>query len=287
VDPARAALTGAEDAKHFGDRPGAVRRFVLVLDNTEHVATRSTLAGVVTQLLDAVAELVIVATSRSVLGLAGEHVVMLGPLALPPEDGCPLTEIGAGPAVRMFCDRAAAARPGFGLTKQNAAAVVDVCRLLGGLPSALELAAAQVRALTPEQLLERLNAGLGGSRGGAPDPPERQRSRQVALESSIELLDEAQAQAFAQLSVFGGGWTAEAAQAVLALDSGPGAPAAISGLIDRSLVVADGTGRMAMPAFVRDFAEHLLATRSATEAVQIRARYAKYCTTSAEALGPV
>jgi predicted ATPase len=131
--------------------------------------------------------LTVLATSRSRLGLAGEHVLPVRPLALPPPHAqMTPADLARFPAVGLFVARAQAADPGFDVTEANAVDVAAVCRMLDGLPLALELAAARVRVLSPRQLRERL--GLALLTGGGGDRPARQRTLRDAIAWSHDLL---------------------------------------------------------------------------------------------------
>jgi predicted ATPase len=162
------------------------KRVLLILDNFEQVAGA---APLIAELLAAAPELVVLATSRSVLRINGEHEFPVPPLAVPP------TGTGRDPAglrryaaVRLFLDRADAAAPGFALNRHNAPAVAEICRRLDGLPLAIELAAARIRLLPPRALLARLDQGMSVLAGGPRDLPERQRTLRNTLEWSFNLL---------------------------------------------------------------------------------------------------
>jgi predicted ATPase len=137
-------------AEVFGD--GA---WLLILDNLEQVVQ---VAADLSELLARCPGLAMLATSRTVLGLRGEREYPVPPLPLPPDPGASVAEMAAWPAVALFVDRARAVRPGFALTEGNAAAVAEICRLLEGMPLAIELAAARTRLLDPPALLARLAA---------------------------------------------------------------------------------------------------------------------------------
>jgi DNA-binding SARP family transcriptional activator len=189
----------------------ATRRLLLVLDNFEHLLDA---APLVTELLRASAHAVVVCTSREALQLSAERVFPVGPLALPGED--PAEPCAS---VAMFCDRAEARDPTFALGADSARAVATVCRRLGGLPLALELAAAQLGFLSPQQLVTQLDDTLGLLVGGSRDAPERQRTLRATLEWSNGLLNADERRAFARFAVFAGGATLDAAVAVTQADS--------------------------------------------------------------------
>ncbi len=190
----------------------AGRDLLLIVDNCEHVL--DAVAELLTALLRGCPKLRILATSQSRLGLAGEATWPVPPLVLPPPDVVDTGVVAAAESVRLFCDRAALARPGFGLTAGNVAAVSEICRRLDGIPLAIELAAARVNALTAGQLAARLDDRFrllaGASRSGLP----RHRTLRAAIEWSHDLLSEAEQICFRRLAVFAGGCTLEAAEAV-------------------------------------------------------------------------
>jgi predicted ATPase/DNA-binding CsgD family transcriptional regulator len=213
-------------------------RLLLVLDNLEQVVDAAPQIGA---LLTACPGLTVLATSRVVLRLAGEHDVPVAPLALPPASGTPsIEEVGAAPAVRLFVARAEAASPGFALTAANAAAVAELSRRLDGLPLAIELAAARVPTLPPAALLARLDRTLPLLTGGRRDAPARQRTMQEAIAWSHDLLTGEERSLFRRLAVFAGGFALEAAETVAA-DPG-GEPPVLDGLA--SLVEASLLGRV-------------------------------------------
>ena len=209
-------------AEQLGD--GA---WLLILDNLEQVTGA---ARDLDELLADCPGVVIVATSRTVLGLRAEREYPVPPLPLPRRParepprpgggrtGVPLPELMASPAVALFVDRARAVRPDFALTEGNAAAVVAICRRLEGLPLAIELAAARTRLLDPATLLERLSKSLDALGTGAVDLPERQRTLRATVQWSVGLLDDAERSLLEIMAIFAGGWTIEAAAEVAGLE---------------------------------------------------------------------
>ncbi len=185
---------------------------LLLLDNFEQVAEAAPLlAG----LLAACPRLKVLVASRARLRLTAEHEYRVEPLALP-ETGRAVTvaQVGAAPAVRLFVERARAARPGFDLTEANAAAVAEICLRLDGLPLAIELAAARSRVLSPSALLNRLDPVLPLLTGGPRDAPARLRTMRDAIAWSYDLLTEDERALVRRLAVFDGGFTLEAAEMV-------------------------------------------------------------------------
>ncbi len=249
------------------------RELLLVLDNCEHVVAES--AELADGLLRASPSLRIVATSREALGIAGEAVFPLPSLGLPDQDrSLPLDELSAFEAIRLFADRAAAVLPTFELTASNAPAVAQICRRLDGIPLALELAAARVRTLSVEQIAARLDDRFrllaGGSRAAVP----RHQALRAAVDWSFDLLSEPERATWRRLSVFAGGFTLEAAEAICA---GEGVDEAdvldlLSRLVEKSLVVSEAMvseARFRLLETVRQYArEKLMGSGEAADALR-------------------
>lgn len=248
----------------------AGRRLLLVLDNCEHLLDAA--ARLARALLDRAAGIRLLATSRQPLGLADEHVLRLATLSLP---AAPMVEPAQAldhGAVRLYVERVRLLEPRFALSADNAAAVIETCRRLDGLPLAIELAAARVPALGVLGVLERLDPHLlkllGSSAPGSPHAPARHRTLRAALDWSCGLLDATEQRVLRRLAVFAGGCTLEAAQAVCTDAPGPGPGLhpgqhtglldpgldtgpldawqvldTVAALIDKSLVVAEGDER--------------------------------------------
>src|SRR6516164_7455640 len=187
------------------------RRLLLALDNFEQViGAAPLLAG----LLAVAPGLVVLATSRAVLRLSGEHEFAVPPLPVPPAGVADPGQLRGYASVRLFAARARAAAPGFELTSGNAAAVAEICRRLDGLPLAIELAAARVRLLPPPALLARLDQRFTLLTGGARDLPQRQQTLRNTLEWSFRLLSAGEQALLARLGVFAGSFSLAAAEAV-------------------------------------------------------------------------
>ena len=209
---------------------------LLLLDNFEQVIP----AGIqIADLLTAAPKVKVLITSREPLQIRGEHNYSVPPLALP--DGKqlpPLERLTQYEAVRLFIERAVAAKPDFSATNQNAPAIAEICARLDGLPLAIELAAARIRLLTPQAMLSRLQNRLKLLTGGAKDLPARQQTLRSAIEWSHDLLNPEEQKLFRRLAVFVGGRTLEAIEAVcnaqgdLVLD----VLDAIQSLVDKSLM---------------------------------------------------
>jgi len=232
-------LGNAEPVSRLADSLEARGKTLLVLDNFEQVvaAAPQTLGT----WLERCSELSVLVTSRLPLHLDGEQLVPLEPLAVASTGGLSPGELVQVPAVRLFCDRAQAVLPDFTLDAGNAADVAAVVRELDGLPLAIELAAARVRMLPPKKIRERLGQRFELLRGKRRDVSARQATLRGAIDWSWDLLQPWERAAFAQCSVFAGGFTLEAAEAVLDLDAWPRAPwpeDAIEALVDQSLVRA-------------------------------------------------
>jgi predicted ATPase len=242
------------------------RRSLLLLDNFEQVVDA---AAQVAALLDGCPRLQVLVTSRQVLRLQAEREYPVAPLDVPAEDTAAARVLAQVPAVQLFVQRAQAARPGFELTSENAAVVAELCRRLDGLPLAIELAAAWIRLLSPEALLERIERRLDLLASGGPDLPARQRTLRATLDWSHQLLAPSEQALFARLSVFAGGATLEAIEAVCRDEDGPDLLNGLSSLLDKSLLASSegeavGQPRLQMLQTVRDYARERLAERDET-----------------------
>jgi len=188
------------------------RHLLLVLDNFEQVVEA---APQLTPLLTSCPGLRVLVTSRAALHLSGEHEFPVLPLAVPDLMQLPSPEaLIQQPSVRLFLQRTQAIQPAFTLTSANARAIAEICVRLDGLPLAIELAAARIKLLPPQALLKRLSHRLEVLTGGAQDLPVRQQTLRNTLQWSYELLTEEEQRLFRWLSIFVGGCTLEAAEAV-------------------------------------------------------------------------
>jgi predicted ATPase len=226
-DPALVASTVAQtlDVREAGGQPVIEslseylrdKEMLLVLDNFEQVVEA---APLITGLLEGAPKLKILVTSRMPLRVSGERELSVPPLELPEQSHLPpLDQLSQYEAVALFIARAAAVKPDFAITNENAPAVAEICYRLDGLPLAIELAAARVKILSPEMVLARLDSRLKFLTGGARDLPARQQTLRGTIDWSYGLLDEAEKRLFSRLAVFVGGCTLEAAEAVCG-DSG-------------------------------------------------------------------
>ncbi len=257
------------------------QRMLLVLDNLEQVTEA---ASTVARLLTESPRLTILATSREALRIRVEQVYPVPPLGLPPDGREVSTDaIGQFEAVQLFVDRARVVRPDFALTDDNAAAVVEICRRLDGLPLAIELAAAHLRLLSPEVLRDRLGNRLGLLRNGPRDLPERQQTLRATMDWSYGLLRPDEQLLFELLAVFAES-SIVAVEAVIA-ELGPLDGIAVdvldglAGLVEKSLVrmieAPGGEPRLAMLETVREFATDRLEARPGI-AVRARRGHATY-----------
>ena len=244
---------------------------LLFLDNCEHLA--DSVARLLDVLLDSCPRLRVLTTSRETLGVEGEVLWRVSSLPIPDTDRLPAaTEMTRYDAVRLFLDRARLRLPDFDLTPDNTEAVAEVCRKLEGIPLAIELATARVGALSVGQISERLRDPLGLLSAGGRTAGLRHQTLRGTLDWSYELLSESERGLFARLSVFAGGWTLEAAEAVGAGDGVEKDDVLdlLSKLVDKSLVVttlgAEGTPRYRMLEPVRQYAHEKLEASGETEA---------------------
>lgn len=190
------------------------RRTLLLVDNCEHVLDAA--ADLLATLLDSVEGLTVIATSREPLGLPGEQIHDLGPLDLPDPQQHNPSQIDGSEAVRLVVDRARALVPGFAVTDDNRAAVVQLCERLDGMPLAIELATARFRSLSVEQVLERLDARFTLLTGGARSDLAHHRTLWALVDWSHDLCTSAEQLLWARLSVFPGSFDLDAAEAVCA-----------------------------------------------------------------------
>ncbi len=255
------------------------RHLLLVLDNCEHLVDAC--AALVDRLLQAAPALRVLTTSREALGVLGERAWLVPGLALPtagPGNAAlliPAHQAAQSEAVRLFVDRAQSALATFRLTDANAAAVARICRRLDGLPLALELAAARVRALPPEALAARLEASLGVLSTGARTAIPRHRTLRQTIQWSYDLLDADARTLLQRLAVFAGDFTLDAAEQVAAA---PGLAAddildVLGALVDKSLAnmrEEDGAARYYLLETIRQFAREQLDDTDEGPAVRTR-----------------
>jgi predicted ATPase len=257
---------------------------LLLLDNFEHLIQA---APTVAELLATAPNLKILVTSRAALHVYGEHEFPVPPLALPDSRSMPPIEVlSQYSAIALFVQRAVAAKPDFELNRENAQAVSEICARLDGLPLAIELAAARVKVLSPSSLRTRLASRLQLLTGGARDLPHRQHTLRATIDWSYDLLSAAEQKLFRRLSVFVGGCTLEAVEAVcdtkadLDLDLLDG----MASLVDKSLLQqvehATGEPRFLMLETIREYAREKL--EASLEEAATRRAHAAYCLVLAE-----
>ena len=250
---------------------------LLVADNFEHVLDA---APLVAELLAAGQGVKVLATSRSPLRVPAEHEYPIHPLELPPATQAPdPSALLQNEAVALFVARAQAARPDFEVTRENAADVAGICTAVEGLPLALELAAARMKLLAPESLLERLRDRLDTLTARARDVPERQRTLRATIDWSYDLVGQEERRLFAELSVFSGEFSFEAAVAICRTEVGT-----IEALVDSSLVQPAGDGRFRMLEIVRQHAGERLETKGDVDSV--RRRHAEFFLELGERIRP-
>ena len=278
------------------------RRQLIVLDNFEQVhAAGPLLANILRRCLN----VTFLVTSRIALRVSGEQEYPVPGLPAPPDLSSlselerlnlplsvrepDLEALNQYESVRLFITRAVAVRPGFTVTNDNAPAVAQICARLHGMPLAIELAAARIKLLKPEQILARLEDHLALLSAGSRDLPERQQTLRGAIAWSYDLLDEGARRLVDRLSVFRGGWALDTAELVCgpASDVGGDVLDGLSGLVDQSLVRVDDTHaepRFQMLESIREFAAEQLEGRG--EMAAIRDRHASAMTELAERAQP-
>jgi len=219
------------------------KNLLLVLDNCEHIIEAC--AGFAEILLKRCLHVKLLATSREDLGIPGEKLFHVSPLGLPSRQTS-LINLKMNAAIRLFVDRAAAVRTGFDLTEDNADVLTEICHHLDGIPLAIELAAARVKVITPEQIAVRLENRFQLLSGGPRTALPRHQTMQATMDWSYSLLSEAECAFLRRLAVFSGGWTLEAAEEVAnygklakehVLDL-------LTQLVDKSLVVVEERGHI-------------------------------------------
>ena len=285
------------------------KKILLVIDNFEQIVDS---ASQISDLLSATNHLKILITSRILLHLIGEREFVVPPLSMPSQVATlSADDLEKYEAIKLFIERARAAKSSFSLTEENAQSVAEICQRLDGLPLAIELAAARVKILSPKGILAKLENRLNLLTGGAKDLPERQQTMRGAVEWSYELLDKAEKTFFRRLAIFAGGFTYEAAETICGnedieiSDYETGKAATVSqnsnftietfeildlltSLVDKSLVVSkersDGEMRFRLLEVVREYALESLEKNSEDETM--RRRHAAYYLALAEEAEP-
>ncbi|QUR69779.1 LuxR family transcriptional regulator [Mycobacterium spongiae] len=279
-DPAVVAVAVAR-VVGLPDRPGMTtmealvqfvgeRQMLIVLDNCEHLLVA--VASLAVELLGSCAGLTVLATSREPLGVSGEAMFVVPSLSLADEAG------------ELFADRVRRVRPDFAVTEDNGAAVAEICRRLDGMPLAIELAAARVRALSLEEIAAGLDDRFRLLTGGARTALRRQQTLRASVEWSDALLTEDERIVLRRLAVFVGGFSLDAAQAVAGDTQVQGYQVLdhLVQLIDKSLVVAESTGGSTRYRFLETVRQYALEKLGgAGEAHDVRDRHRDYYTSLA------
>jgi non-specific serine/threonine protein kinase len=248
------------------------KQLLLILDNCEHLVEAC--AALAEQFLQASPTMKILSSSREALGVSGETIYRVPSLSLPPEERPSLEALARSEAARLFVERASATNPKFTLTEANAPSITQICQRLDGIPLAIELAAARTTVFTPEQIAGRLDDRFrlltGGSRTALP----RQQTLRALIDWSYDILPDDECSLLCRLSVFRGGWTFEAAEAICPeLD----VLSLLPQLVNKSLVVVDEgaeTSRYHLLETIRQYARDKLLDRG--EAEEARNRHLAY-----------
>jgi predicted ATPase len=254
------------------------KHVLLVIDNCEHLVAAC--AHLIEMLLRACPTLKILATSRAVLGIPGEAIWRVPPLSLPdPQRPPTLEHLTQYEAVRLFVERAVSSRQGFALTKSNSPAVIQVCHRLDGIPLAIELAAARVKVLAVEQIAVRLDDRFQLLTGGSRSVLPHHQTLRAAMDWSYDLLSEEERVLLRRLSVFAGGWTLDAAEAVCSEDGVEKSAILdlLMQLVDKSLLAVetrDGEARYTFLETVRQYGRDKLA--ESEEADRLRTRHLEF-----------
>jgi predicted ATPase len=252
------------------------KQMLLVLDNFEQLVSA---APLVADFLAATSNLKMITSSRIALNLHAEHVYPVPPMELPQtEHAFKMEDLAENESVVLFVRRAQSVHPTFRLTEENGPAIAEICRRLDGLPLALELAAARVKLLPPQAILSRLDDRFKLLTGGGRDLPARQQTLRNTLEWSYGLLNEEEKALYARLSVFVGGFTLEAAEAVCNPQSQLDILEGVASLVNNSLLrqeeVTGGEPRFRMLDTIRAYAlERLIENR---ELADLQRRHAQY-----------
>jgi len=233
TDPTAALCTSLHD-----------REALLILDGCEHVVTEA--AELTASLLLKAPGLRVLATSRQSLNVTGEHIHPVGPLELPEaasdHSPMPMTDV---PAIRLFADRTASVVPGFEVTRENADAVVRLCRRLEGIPLAIELAAVRLRVLTVDELLARLDDRFAMLRSDIRNLPHRHRTLKALFDWSFDLCSPSEQLLWLRASVFAGSFSIDALTEVCADDTLPGGEDLLDtlvGLVEKSILIREAHG---------------------------------------------
>ncbi len=248
------------------------RRLLLLMDNFEQVLAA---ARLVAELLATCPELKILVTSREPLHLRGERQFEVPPLGLPDlAESTSVEALSQYAAIALFIERATAIQPEFTLTNENARAVAEVCIRLDGLPLAIELVAARLKLLSPAEILTRLEHRLALLTGGAKDLPKRQQTMRKTISWSYDMLSRSEKKLFRRLSVFVGGCTLTAVEAICGDEPGIDVLDGLASLVDKSMLrqkeQSKTEKRFKMFETIREFGHEQLLASGETEAIQRR-----------------
>lgn len=262
------------------------RTLLLILDNCEHLTHAC--ADLAKQLLQSGSQVKVLATSREHLRVTGETTYPVPALAVPdPQKESSPAVLSQYAAVRMFLDRASAAQPAFKVTSTNAKAVAEICHRLDGIPLALELAAARVRALSVENIAGRLSNRFHLLTGGDRTALPRQQTLRASIDWSYDLLTTPERTLLRRLAIFSGGWTLEAAEAVAAFGDvdEPDVLDLLTHLVEKSLVVLQSDGeRYRLLESVKQYGQERL--HEAGEEDEARTRHLAFYLALAETAEP-
>jgi predicted ATPase len=257
---------------------------LLLIDNFEHMVEA---APALAELLTLAPDLKLLVTSRAALHVYNEHEFPVPPLTLPDHSSMPsLEKLSQYSGIALFVQRAAAVKPNFTLTEENAPIIAEICARLDGLPLAIELAAARIKLLSPSAMRARLASSLQLLTGGARDLPVRQQTLRQAIDWSYDLLSEPEQRLFRRLSVFVGGCNLEAVESVcdakqdLGLDVLDGMASLVDKSLARQIEQTDGEPGFTMLETIREYARGKL-TETGEESL-IRRSHAAYCLVLAE-----
>jgi predicted ATPase/class 3 adenylate cyclase len=266
------------------------RRLLLILDNCEHVIDE--VRSVVAAILRGCPGVRILATSREPLNTAGERAFRLPSLAVPPAgESATAEKTSEYGAVALFTDRAVSSDGRFKLTDENAGFVAEIVARLDGIPLAIELAAARVKIVSPQQLTQKLNERFRVLTGGDRSALPRQQTLRATIDWSFDLLDDRERALFRRLAIFSGGWTLQAAIEVCCEEGGPDEWEmldVLTSLVDKSLVVVDTLGaeqRFRMLVSIREYA--LERSSEAGEAERTAEKHARFFAAFVETLAPL
>ncbi|MFF0818456.1 protein kinase [Rhodococcus sp. NPDC003318] len=256
----------------------AQRDMLLVLDNCEQIV--GAVAELTEYLLRVCPDLKILATSREAIGISGEAVMLVPPLPVPDPDSLP-RGAPSNDAIRLFVDRGEGNVPGFECTDDNKVVIAQICRQLDGHPLSIELAATRLRAMSPEQILERLSERYALLTRGSRDAPSRQQTLRMCIDWSYDLCTPVERSVWAQLSVFSGGFELQAAEQVCNGDlTSTEFLDAVMCLVDKSILIREeshATVRFRMLETIRDYGQHKAQEAGQRDYTELRRRHRDWC----------